>query len=76
MGITIDLNRLTYREYRQFIEAGTQADEIAVLAKVVTAWPYAGDPSDPASYDQLGMLDLLAVQKALRHAIQEATSGN
>lgn len=74
MGINIDLNRLTYREYRDFIEGRT--DEMTLLTKVVVAWPFAGSPSDPASYETLGMLDLLAVQKALRQAIQEVTSGN
>lgn len=74
MGIGVDLNRLTYREYRDYLDG--KLDEIAVLAKVVTAWPFAGNPSDLAAYDALGMLDLLAVQKALRAAIQAATSGN
>lgn len=74
MGITIDLNRLTYREYRDFIEG--RIDEMSLLTKVVVTWPFAGSPSDPASYETLGMLDLLAVQKALRQAIQEVTAGN
>jgi len=81
MTITIDLNRLTYRAWRDFIEAGEDADEIAMLTRVVTAWDLPGDPSDPASYEQLGMLDMLAVQGALRQAIAEAngsavTEGN
>jgi hypothetical protein len=75
-NIVIDLNRLTYREYRDFLAAGAAADEIGLLAKVVVAWDFAGDPADPASYDQLGLLDLLAVQGALRGAIAEATAGN
>ena len=73
-GIVIDLNRLTYREYRQFL-AG-ELDEIALLAKVVTRWDFVGDPGEIASYDALGMLDWLAVQTALREAIQEITAGN
>ena len=75
-GVMIDLNRLTYREYREFLDAGDSADEIDLLAKVVTAWDFDGDPTDPASYDALGMLDLLAVQAALRQAIAGASAGN
>lgn len=74
MDVTIDLNRLSYRDYRDYLEG--RLDEIAVLAKVVVRWPFAGNPSETASYDALGMLDLLAVQKALRLAIQEAAPGN
>jgi hypothetical protein len=74
MDVTIDLNRLTYRDYRDYLEG--RLDEIALLAKVVVRWPFAGNPSEVASYDALGMLDLLAVQKALRLAIQEAAPGN
>ena len=74
--VSIDLNRLTYREYREFLAAGENADEIGLLAKVVTAWDFAGDPADPASYEALGMLDLLVVQAALRTAIAEASAGN
>lgn len=73
--IEIDLNRLSYREYREFVAAGAAADEIALLCKVVVAWDFAGDPSDAASYDNLGMLDLLSVQQALRNAIG-AVAGN
>jgi hypothetical protein len=76
-GIVIDLNRLTYREYRQYIEAGAAGDEIAILCKVVVAWEFEGDPADSTSYDDLGILDLLKVQAALREAIAEATgTGN
>ena len=71
--VEIDLNRLTYREYREFLAAGKIAHEIGLLAKVVTAWDFDGDPTDPASYDALGMLDLLNVQAALRRAIKSAT---
>jgi len=74
--VNIDLNRLTYRDYRSYLENG--GDAIPLLTKVVTAWGYPGDPQDPASYENLGLLDLLRVQAALREAIQNAlgTAGN
>lgn len=75
-GIIIDLNRLTYRDYCAYLDAGEAGDEIGLLMKVVTAWDLPGDPSERESYDNLGMLDLLRVQKALRQAIAAATAGN
>ncbi|HLA43038.1 MAG TPA: hypothetical protein VJZ27_06360 [Aggregatilineales bacterium] len=73
-GIIIDLNRLSYREYRAFVDAGADADELDILTKVIIAWSFSGDPSERDSYESLGMLDLLAVQKSLRIAITEATT--
>jgi|GEM_PF-6108717 len=70
--VNIDINRLTYGDYRAF-QAG-ELDEIDVLTRVVTTWDFAGDPSDRVSYDALGMVDLLVIQQALRHAIQTALS--
>ena len=74
--IAIDLNRLSYKDWRDFVEAGADADEISILTRVVTAWDYPGDPADPASYDALGMLDMLTVQAALRSAITDATGSS
>jgi hypothetical protein len=74
--IEIDLNRLSYKAYREFLAAGAAGDEIELLCQVVAAWPYPGDPQDRASYDDLGLLDWLALQQALRQAIQQATAGN
>lgn len=73
-GIHIDLNRLTYGEYRQFL-AG-EIDEITLLTKVVAGWPFGGDPGAAASYDALGLVDWLHVQAALRESIQAITAGN
>lgn len=75
-SIQIDLNRLSFAQYLAFLEAGEAADDFEILSKVVVAWPLPADPSDPASYPALGMLDLLAVQAAFREAVQGATSGN
>lgn len=69
MGIEIDLNRLSFGAYRAYLAQGDEADDIALLCQVVVAWDLPGDPADPASYDALGMLDLLRVQKALRAEI-------
>lgn len=71
-SIDIDLNRLRYQDYRRFLDAATPGDEIALLATVVRAWDFPGDPSDPASYGQLGLLDLLAVQRAVQQALRAA----
>ncbi len=68
--IIIDLNRLRLRDYNAFV-AG-DADVIGILAQVVVAWPYPGSPDDPQSYADLGLLDLITVQRALRAAIAEA----
>lgn len=71
--ISIDLNRLTYAEFRELMQTSdNEGDTIALLTRVVTAWEFEGDPADPASYESLGLLDLLAIQKALRGAIAEA----
>lgn len=67
--IKIDLNRLSYKAYRDFIAAGPAADELGLLAQVVVAWPFPSDPGERASYESLGLLDYLAVQAALRAAI-------
>jgi hypothetical protein len=76
MNVVIDLNRLTYRAWRDFVDAGDEADEIEMLTRVVAEWDLPGDPSDPASYDALGMIDMLTVQQALRSAIAEATGSS
>ena len=70
--LTIDLNRLTYREYQAYL-AGDR-DEIDMLTTVVTAWQFEGNPSERTSYDALGIVDLIAVQQALREAIQSLMS--
>ncbi len=72
--ICIDLNRLSYGQYQAFVSGDTAGDLIPLLATVVTTWPHPGDPSDPASYADLGMLDMLALAEALRAAIQQATA--
>jgi hypothetical protein len=74
--IEIDLNRLSYKAYREFLAAGAQGDEIGLLCQVVVRWPFPGEPQDRASYDRLGVLDVIAVQQALRQAITAAAAGN
>lgn len=57
----IDLSNFTMKDFREFQKAISDGinKDIGVLfqyyAGVVTAWPfsYAGDPSDPDSYDNL-----------------------
>lgn len=70
--VSIDLNRLTYGDYQAFL-AG-DLDEIEVLRRVIVAWDFAGDPAERESYTQLGLLDLLHVQRQLRSAIEALTS--
>jgi hypothetical protein len=68
--IEIDLNRLSYKDYRAFVEAGPAADELGLLCQVVRAWPFAGDPGQRASYEALGLADFMRVQTALQKAIR------
>lgn len=74
--IKIDLNRLSYGAYMAYLKGEYGHDLPNLLAQVVVAWPFETDPSIPASYNGLGLLDLLAVQAALRDAIGEAVGGN
>lgn len=56
----IDFSDWKMKDKRAFtratIEAGEKSDESLIyphLAMVIKAWPYAGDPSNPESYDEL-----------------------
>lgn len=74
-GITIDLNKITRREFRQWtkkLEATEDVEEKDELtgnlaAKIIISWPY-GDVSADA-YMDLGMSDSQTVDKALTEAL-------
>lgn len=72
-GIIIDLNRLSYEDYRDWIAEEDDADPIALLVKVVVEWDLPGEPSDPKSYLKMGMVDFLRVQRVLRNMIDGVT---
>lgn len=75
-GWTIDPN-VKMRDYRAFMKASQHITEsldtselYPYLAKFVKAWPYAGDPSVPESYDELTILEFREVAKHVNDAFQ------
>jgi hypothetical protein len=74
-GITIDLNRITRREFRQWTkkldatEDNEERDELtaSLAAKVITRWPFGDITAD--TYLDLGMADSQTVDAALTEAL-------
>lgn len=63
-GWIVDINRLKRKELPAFQQAFTDAqaanDDSGLhmwAAKVIAAWPFPLDPTDPASYGELGLVD-------------------
>lgn len=74
-GITLDLNRITRREFRRFLTDLSEADGEArdeltgqMVEKVVTTWPYNA-PITQDGYLDLPLADSLAVDRALTEAM-------
>ena len=67
-GWDVDLNRIKAKERRAF-QADTQksAEDDSVMwkwyAKVIKAWPLQGNPADESVYPELGMMELLEVER-------------
>jgi hypothetical protein len=74
--VTFDFNRLSYRDYRHLSATSSAEDTFRLLALTVSAWDLEADPHDPASYEALGLVDLLAVVGQLRQALQGLMAGN
>lgn len=66
--IVVNMKNWKMKDYRSFMKA-TETNSFEgmfeLLSKVVLSWPYAGDPTDPASYDELAMEEWLEVTKAV-----------
>lgn len=75
--IVVDMKAWRMKDYRHFMRA-TQESEFDgmfdTLSKVIISWPYAGDPSDPASFDELTMDEWLEVTKAVGSAMSNQFS--
>lgn len=74
-SITVDLNRVTRRDFRAYVETLTKATAeerdaatAELVGRVVTAWPF-GDVT-PAAYLDLGLLDAARVDTALNEAME------
>lgn len=82
-GFTIDLNRVTRREFREFLrqlgEAGDTGGGDSVtgdfLERVMTAWPF-GDVISLEAYLDLPLLDSKRVDDALTTALEIITKKN
>lgn len=89
-GWIIDLNGIKAKEMAQLQAALKQVEETGVpdeawtwAAKAIKAWPFEGDPSNPASYGELGLLDhgkvmrrFLDSFRASAAAAEEAQNGS
>lgn len=68
----VDLNGWKYKEFKAFrkaVQADNEDEFIPLLAKVVKAWPYVGEPSAEAIAD-LGMADLAILLSAVNQAVE------
>lgn len=79
--IKVDLNKITRREFRTYInkldDNGRMPDEAQAefVVKVVTAWPY-DNPITEDGYLDLPLGDALTVDKAINKAITDTTGKN
>lgn len=72
-GFAIDLARLKMKHYRAWIKAAETQDvgEInGILAGLITRWPYAYDPTDAASYDELTLTEWKDAVQAVTALLQ------
>jgi hypothetical protein len=78
-GFEFNFDGVLARDYRRFLDSLTELDLLEsydFFVQTVEAWPYAGDPSDPESYDELDVKQLTVVQKAVIKAFNEEIGGN
>lgn len=64
----IDLNRIKAKERKAFqIDTQNSSEDDTVMhkwyAKCIKAWPLAGDPSDVSVYPELGMMEIVEVER-------------
>jgi GDP-D-mannose dehydratase len=76
----IELNHWKMKDFRTFINAVTEQkwEEVyPLISQVVTSWPFDGSPSDASVIENLGLLDLATVFRAVNMAVSQAfTQGN
>ena len=83
--ITVDLNRVTRREFRQFRDRLSKIKEDDIdareeivsgfYAQVIVEWPYDVEIT-PDNYLSLGLIDANAVDQAVQSAITAMTEKN
>ena len=75
--IEIDLNRITRREFRGYVNALLAVDELTdgadlltgeLIEKVIISWPY-DNPITQDGYMDLGLQDSKSVDEALKDAL-------
>ena len=72
--ITLDLTRWTVGNFEDFLAAVNANDFTAIgnlCAKVISVWPFNGDPRNPEDYRRLMMGDLQPLLRAVNGAIRE-----
>lgn len=55
-AIRVDLSRWRMKDYRTWENTSRSGDQDSInviMATIIKAWPFEGDPSDPASYENL-----------------------
>lgn len=81
--IVVDLNRITRREYRQFLdrlreeEGGLEKDILTgdLIEKVVVSWPFS-QPISADGYMSLGLGDSQKVDQELTEALTAMSEKN
>lgn len=75
--ISVDMKAWRLKDYRRFMKATEDNDfegMFTCLAVVVKAWPYEGNPSDPAAFDELTLEQWRAVTEAVGAAMSNQFS--
>ena len=73
----IDLNGWRVREFRDYLSAVNENDfdrMSELIGKVVLAWPYEGDPSNPEDVLNLSITELLGIARAVGDAMRRSFS--
>lgn len=68
----VDVARWNMGDYADFFDAATNSQfqsMFNLVAKVVTEWPYEGNPSDPSSYRNLSVTEWRTCVSAVTAAI-------
>lgn len=74
LNIVVSFDGWRMRDMREFTKASQEGDLLktfGMLAKVIKEWEFAGDPSDPASYDELSLDDWVKLTGQVREAISD-----
>lgn len=71
--LSIDLNKWTMKDFTSFTKSVSESDfeTVAPLAaKAITSWPYEGEPSEPATWDVLSMVQVAHILNVVRKAVE------